>query len=132
DGRTVAIFVQRNQPGLAHLLCNIEADRAHLSGEFCGGLLFLEGELGMGVDVLVERIEFWVFALEGGPDRLLQGSDVELRMRRQRNHAAQGKCGKQWLCKVQGHTSLGFFPSPRISQGPAARRATTSLQRTTL
>src|SRR6516164_6827708 len=106
DGRTVAIFVERNQPGLADLLCNLEADRAHLGGEFCGGLLLLEGDLGMGVDVLVERIEFWIFALEGGLDRLLQACDVELRMRRQRNHAAQGKCGEQGLCKPHGQTFL--------------------------
>jgi len=51
-----------------------------------------------------------------GLDRLLQACDVELRMRRQRNHAAQGKCGEQGLCKLHGQTSLGFFPSPRISR----------------
>ena len=66
----------------------------------------------MGVDVLVERIEFWIFALEGGLDRLLQGCDVELRMRWQRNHAAQSKCGDQGLCKLQSQTSPGFFTHP--------------------
>src|SRR5262249_31938267 len=38
--------------------------------------------------------------------------------RRQRNHAAHGKSGKQGLCKLHGQTSL-FFSSPRISQGAA-------------
>jgi hypothetical protein len=79
-----------HQPGLADLLCNLEADRAHLGGEFCGGLLLLEGDLGVGVDVLVERIELWIFALERGLDRLLQARDVDLRIRRQRNYAVQG------------------------------------------
>src|SRR5262245_42160244 len=27
-------------------------------------------------------------------------------------HAAQGKCGEHWLCKLHGQTSLGFFPHP--------------------
>jgi hypothetical protein len=50
---------------------------------------------------------------------LLQGIDVELRMRRQRNHAAQGKRGEQGLCKLQSQTSPKLFHSPRISQGAA-------------
>ena len=44
------------------------------------------------VDVHVERIESGIFALEEGLDRLRPARDVELRMRRQRNPAAQGKC----------------------------------------
>ena len=54
----------------------------------------------MGEDVDVERIEFWIFALEGGLDRLRPARDVELRMRRQRSHAAQDSL----------HPLIGFVP----------------------
>ena len=82
DGRTVAVLVDRDQSGLADLFGDLEPERAHLGGEFCRGLHLLKGEFGMGVDVLVERVEFWIVGLERFLDRGLERGNVELGMRR--------------------------------------------------
>jgi hypothetical protein len=42
----------------------------------------------MGVDVLVERVEFWVVGLERFLDRGLETDNVELGMRRQQRGGA--------------------------------------------
>ena len=52
DGGSVAIFVNGDQPGLADVLGDLEAERAHLRGEPGGGFHFLKGKFGMGVELL--------------------------------------------------------------------------------
>src|SRR5437868_2302184 len=62
DGGAVAIPVDGDQPGLADIFGNFEAERAHLRGEPGCGFHFLKGKFGMGVELLVERIELWIVA----------------------------------------------------------------------
>ncbi len=81
DGGTVAILVDRDQAGLADLLGDLEADRAHFISEFGCGLHLLEGDLRMRMDILVKRIEFWVVGFDRFFNRGLEADDVHLRVR---------------------------------------------------
>ena len=78
DRRAVAVLVDRDEAGLADLLGDLEAERAHLGGETGCGFHFLKRQLGMGVDVLVERIERRVVAGDRGLNRSLESGDIKL------------------------------------------------------
>ena len=83
DGGAIAIFIDGDQPGLAYLLGDIEAERAHFGGELGCGFYFLKGKFRMGVDVLVERVELWIVAFDRRLDRGLETGNIELCVRRQ-------------------------------------------------
>ena len=119
DGRSSAVLVDRDQPGLADFLGDLEADRAHLGGELGGGLLLLEGDLGMGVDVLVERVELRVVALEGGLDRLISA------WRRRVPHAPAMRAGSTMATEASSglHEAASSRPSSSVSLRPEYRGA---------
>src|ERR1700732_1422819 len=83
DGGAFAILVNGNQPGLADLFSDLKTQRAHLGGELARGFLFLKGDLRVGVDILVERVEFWVIGFHRSLDRGLETVDIDLRARGQ-------------------------------------------------
>ena len=90
DGGPVAIFVDGDQPGYPDLLGHVEAERTHLAGEPRGGIHFLEREFRMGVQLLVERVEFWVIVRDRGLDRFLEPDSVEFGVGRQQGCREQG------------------------------------------
>jgi hypothetical protein len=77
DGGAIAVLVDRNQPGLADVLRHLEAQGPHFGGQLGCSLLLLKSDFGVGVDVLVERLEFWIVALERPRDGALQADDVK-------------------------------------------------------
>ena len=115
DGGAVAVLVDRDQPGLADFLGDLEADRAHFGGEFCGGLHLLKSDFGMGVDVLVERVEFWIVAFDRCLDGALQPAHVEFGMGRQRKQAAHRNGGEQRSDKMHHRIALRFSATYRRS-----------------
>jgi hypothetical protein len=91
DGGAVAVLVDRNQPGLADILGDLEAERAHLGGEPGGRFHLLKRKFRMGVEFLVKRIELRIVARERRLDRLFEIDNVELCMGRQQ--AGRNQCG---------------------------------------
>jgi hypothetical protein len=71
DGGAIAIPVDRNQPGLADVLRHLEAQGPHFGSQFRCRLLLLKSDFGVGVDVLVERLEFCIVALDRPRDGVL-------------------------------------------------------------
>ncbi len=94
DGGSVAVFIDRHQPGLADLFGHLEAERAHLVGEPRRGLHLLERDLRMRMDVLVERIELRIVGLDGRLDRGPELHRIELgACRRGCNHCGSAERG---------------------------------------
>ena len=95
DGRPLAVLVDGDDPGAAHVLGDLEAQVAHLLGELGGGGGLLEGQLRMLVDVLIERVEAAVAAVEPGVDLGLLLGDVSACRpgRRRRTKARPGAAG---------------------------------------
>jgi hypothetical protein len=54
--------IHRHDAGLADLFGHLEAELAHLGGQLAGGAHFLEGDLRMGVQVLVDAVQPGVHA----------------------------------------------------------------------
>ena len=98
DGRAVAVIIDRDEAGPADFFGHLESECMHLGGEFCGGLHLLEREFGIGVQILVERVEFWIVGLERGLDCSLQARNIHLgigwqnRSQTQRGGHKQGSC----------------------------------------
>ena len=87
DGGAIAILVDRNQPGVADAFRDLEAHGPHFGSQFGCCLHFLKSEFGVGVNVLVERVEFWIVALERLRDGALQADDVKFGMGMQRQRS---------------------------------------------
>ena len=88
-------------------------------GEFCGGLLLLEGDLGMGVDVLVERIE-----LDIRSRRMSRSIASGLRRRAPHAPTAQPCCPRQMrragaLQTAKSDLSPSFFTHPEYRKAQA-------------
>jgi hypothetical protein len=58
NGGAVAIFVDRNQPGLADVLRYLETQGPHFGSQLGCRLLLRKSDFAVGVDILVERVEF--------------------------------------------------------------------------
>src|SRR5262249_385187 len=67
DGGAGAVAVEPDDARLAHTLGDLEAERTQLAGELGRRARLLEAELGIGVDVLVERIDAAVLPVEAAP-----------------------------------------------------------------
>jgi len=96
----VAVLVDGGKPGPADLLGDLETKRAHFGREFGCGLHFLECDLRMGVDILVQRVEAWVVGFDRGLDRGLELDDIDLRLRRGEGRRAQCSGGQQDFGKL--------------------------------
>ena len=77
DHRPGPVAVDGDHAGPADVLGHLEAQRPHLAGEQRRGARLVHGELGVGVDVLVEGLQVRVVGVEPPVDRRLRGRDVE-------------------------------------------------------
>ncbi|MCY1229999.1 hypothetical protein D9M72_423940 [compost metagenome] len=70
--RPCTVLVDRHDARAADLLGDVETELAHFTSQLCGRAHFLKSDLWIGVQVLVERVERWVHAVDDGPDLLMQ------------------------------------------------------------
>ena len=71
-----AVPVERDDAGPADAFGHLVAQRPHLGGELGRRARLLEAELGMGVDVLVERVDVRVLGVEAAVDRGPGAGDI--------------------------------------------------------
>ncbi len=76
-GRPGAVSEHCDDARLADMLGDGEAQLAHPCREQRGGAVFLEGELGMGVEIFVEALEVRIGLRQTGLDLRLGGRHVE-------------------------------------------------------
>ena len=98
DSRAVAVAVDGDEAGPANLFGHLEAERAHFGSQLCRGLHLLEGKFGMGVQILVERVELRIVGLERSLDRRLEARNVHFRIGGRESVDAQRGGHKKRFC----------------------------------
>jgi len=72
----VAVLVDGDYAGAGDVLGHRKAQGAHFSGQLLRRLGFLETQLRVGVDVLVERVQARIELVQLGVDRRLVGRNT--------------------------------------------------------
>src|SRR5262249_17833111 len=118
DGRAGTVAVEPHDTGAAHALGDLEAQRAQLGRELLGGARFLEAELGISMDVLVERLDARVLGIHAALDGGLAGGKI----RRLSGMSQRKRYDGKPPTGLQGdHASLRFKFSLNQRARPAMR-----------
>mmetsp|Transcript_6684 Transcript_6684/g.27966 ORF Transcript_6684/g.27966 Transcript_6684/m.27966 type:complete len:537 (-) Transcript_6684:250-1860(-) len=94
NGGAGAVLEDRDQPGLADALGHREAQRAHLGRELGGRAHLLEGDLGVAVDVLVERLQRRIGPVDLGVDGAVERGRLRAGVGGQHGQHAQPWAGE--------------------------------------
>ena len=126
--RTAAIAEHTDHAGPAHLLGDLEAERAQLRRHLRGGLLLLQRQLRVAVQLLIERVQRRVQLVE-------PGERFRLRTSRPPRHGREQRCDEDDAGRPRGRqvghggrrigaTALTWLPvlAPRSAASPPRQR----------